>query len=249
MPRSAIILTIAGALSLCAQRPSYWRQNLGNLPENPPSSTSIEDVARFERSMQSAAPYFARITPNDYEGNRALARRMAVYLAGLQVIARDPQMRLEVGRAQRIFNSLALSPLLGYGYPLLVPPAAGTGDPIPGDHAAPVAPPAQPPFAMSAPIVTGIAPADKSLAQELSNRYEADAGRAAGAWQNAETLRLSLASRGMSLNNAASASLIRLPTYFSNAADSLRRRDWDEARTDLVRAESETEKIMKSVGR
>lgn len=243
-----LALVCAGANQLAAQSPSYWRQNLSRLPETPSASTSPADIAKFEHDMQLAAPYFARIQPNDYEANRAVARRMAVYLAGLQMLAHDPQMRQAVGRAQRTFNSLPLAPLLGYPPALAqLPPA---GEPIPGDKI-PAAPAevAQLPFSVSAPVMTGLPAGSKGTADELCNRYEADASRAAAVWQNAETLRRNLAGRGMALNTATSSSLMRLASYFNTAQSDLHRRDWDEARTSLMRAEAETEKIMKAVGR
>ena len=67
--------------------------------------------------------------------------------------------------------------------------------------------------------------------------------------QSAEVLRLSLASDGMALNTQTATSVARLPGYFDLAAAKLRKHEWSDVSTNLDRAEYETEKIFKTVGR
>lgn len=240
---------VASALAtiLGAQVP-YWRSNLAGLPRVPPANTTAADISRFEQEMRAAAPYLSRQSAADLEANRALVRRMAGYLAGLRLIAHDPQMRAAVGRAEAVYNSFALYPWLGaplYG----ASSAEGT---TPGSSATqPALRPAarQPPFPTAAPDLAGVSPPDKAKAEELTERYETDAARAAGLWQTTENLRQSLASQGMSLNTAAATSMLRVARDLSSANESLRQHAWEDALVELKRVESESDKVSKSIGR
>lgn len=221
-----------------------WRQTLLSLPARPPANTTAQDVYRFEQNLRLAAPYFTSLTPGDYEANRELVRRMAVYLAGLRLIAHDPEMRRAVDGASRTFYSM------GIAAPLLASSAPAGGDaPPPAQGPAPQSAPAPPPFSLAAPDLGDVPPADKDVAKELSARYTTSAARGAAAWQNAETIRLNLAARGFTLNIETATALARMPLEFNSAADDLRSHEWDDARRDLQRAEYEADKITKTVGR
>jgi hypothetical protein len=98
-------------------------------------------------------------------------------------------------------------------------------------------------------VVENVPAAQRATVDELRSRYETSAARAAAAWQNAELLRQNLAREGLALNTQTAASLARLQVYFGLAAGDLQERDWDEAKTNLERAEYETEKVFKTVGR
>ena len=240
-------LSIVFAGLMLAQQVPYWRSNLSGLPQHPSANTTTADILRFERDMRLAAPYLSRQQPADYEANRALVRRMAAYLAGLQLMAADPHMRAAVRNAEATFNSFALLPWLsGYG-PGLSSSDPAAGSPAPQSPAPPVRP--QPPFGLSAPSFTGLSPSDKALAESLAERYETDAARAAGLWQNAEVLRRSLAGQGMSLNANTATGILRMTSFLNSANDSLRQRDWEDAGVDLQRVEAETEKVSRVLGR
>jgi hypothetical protein len=108
--------------------------------------------------------------------------------------------------------------------------------------------PGDPPFERSVPAIQDVAPADKETADDLRTRYTSTAARAASAWQNAETLRLSLESNNMTLNAQTATSVARLQLYLELAAGGLHARDWMEARENLEKAEYETERVAKTVG-
>jgi hypothetical protein len=229
---------------------SGWRRGLTGLPEQPSANTSVQDANQFAQNVESAVPYFATLTPGDYEANRELIRRMWAYSAALDVMAgRNPQMRLAAGRARRALGAWGYG-ASGYGAP-------GYGYPfVPGGPEAPERslsqpppPPSGPPFATQAPLIEKIPANERTTADELRSRYETSAARAAAAWQNAEVLRQNLAREGLSLNTQTAASLARLQVYFGLAAGDLQERDWAEAQTNLDRAEYETNKVFQTVGR
>jgi hypothetical protein len=215
-----------------------WRRALMSLPDQPAANTSVQDADRFSQNVELAVPYFASLTPGDYEANRELVRRLWAYLSALDLMAsRNPQMRLAAGRARRALRALPVALAAGAGL--------NTGE-------APVPPPDRfegPPFAQQAPRIENISAAERSTADELRSRYELSAARAAAAWRNAEGLRQNLAREGMSLNAQTAASVARLQLYFGLAAGDLLEHDWTEAGVNLERAEYETEKVFKSVGR
>jgi hypothetical protein len=235
MRGAILLLCLTGAA--VAQAPD-WRSALLNLPDRPAPNTSLQDLQRLEQNLQYGAPYFATLTPGDYEANRELIRRLTRYVAALDLIARDPQMRIAVGRLRRAMNA----------FPILIAPAQQLqAEPAPEETAQPA--PGPPPFALQAPVIENVSAGQKNTADELSTRYEAASGQAAAAWQSAEVLRQNLAARGMALNATLSTSVARLQLYFDSAAQSLRQRDWTGARTNIERAEYETNKILKAVGR
>ncbi len=243
-------MILAGILSLaswsvCAQDApgdAGWRRALMSLPDRPAANTSVQDADRFSQNVELAVPYFATLTPGDYEANRELVRRLWVYQQELDLMAaRNPQMRLAAGRARRALGALPLGFLAAIGQ--TAPPPDSNQAP------APPPPPVGPPFAQQAPQIDNLSAADRRTADDLRSRYESSAARAAAAWQNAEVLRQNLAREGMSLNTQTAASVSRLQLYFELAAGDLREHDWTEAGVNLERAEYETEKVFKTVGR
>jgi hypothetical protein len=224
---------------------SGWRRGLMGLPEQPSANTSVQDANQFAQNIELAVPFFATLTPGDYEANRELIRRMWAYSAALDVMAgRNPQMRLAAGRARRALGAWGYG-ASGYGYPF-VPGGPAAPETAPGQLPPP---PSGPPFAMQAPMIEKISSNERTTADELRSRYESSAARAAAAWQNAEVLRQNLAREGLSLNTQTAASLARLQVYFGLAAGDLQERDWAEAQTNLERAEYETNKVFQTVGR
>jgi len=215
---------------------SSWRSSLSSLPATPPASTSPQDIAQFEKNMSQAAASMAVADPSQAEANRVLVQHMAAYLAGLQTLsASNAALRPPIKHAQQSFNSLGFLKYLALANAFA---ASGQGQ---------MQPPA--PFALTAPESTGVSDADLAISAELHKRYETDAARSAGVWQNAETLRQNLAARGLSLNVHAATALVRLPLRFTSAANALRRNDWDAAQTHLEQAEAETEKLAEAVPR
>jgi len=258
----AVMLSLAGALSAGAQTaapaakagqaPTAGRAAMAamsTLPATPPANTSTQDIAQFEKNMRMMAAYLAATSPtadqSQVEANRALVRRMATYMAGLEALSSsNAKLRPPINRAQQSFNSL------GFLQYLALANSFQTSNP----DQPPPQPPAQnwqqpPPFALTAPESTDVSDADKEVAAELHTRYETDAAHSAGVWQNAETLRQNLAARGLGLNVHTATALVRLPLHFNSAANALRRNDWDAARTHLEQAEAETEKIANTVGK
>lgn len=216
------------------------------LPATPPASTSAQDIAQFEKTMQMAAAYLALSAPNadpsQAQANQALVQRMATYLAGLQALsASNTKLRPPINHAKQTFNSLGFLQYLALANSFQ---SANPEQPLPAKNWQ-----QPPPFALTAPESTDVSDADKDVSAELHTRYDTDAAHSAGVWQNAETLRQNLAARGLGLNVHTATALVRLPLHFNSAANALRRNDWDAARTHLEQAEAETEKIANTVGK
>lgn len=219
-----------------------WRQSLMGLPERPPASTSVQDLNRFHQNVRLATPYFAGLQPGEYQANRDLIRRMVTYLAGVDLISRDPQLR---GLVNRGYMSVAA---LSWGTPW----GGGMQQQAPQSSAAPMPQPvrpSKPPFSLEAPAVTGVAEADKAKLADLQERYEFATSRASAVWQSAEALRGNLQSQGFALNTVTEASLARIQLYLELAAGALRAKEWPEAQTNIERADYETEKVRKTTGR
>jgi hypothetical protein len=249
--RMVCVILWVSSLAATAQTPptplqpsgsGQWRNELKGLPEHPAAGTSVQDIDRFTQNVQMAAPYFATITPGDFEANREMVRRMWAYVMALDMMAgKNPALRPAASRARRAMNSFPI------GFAMVQPP----GSPQSGALADPPTPQKSsgPPFAMTAPHVENIPADDRATASDLSSRYASTAARAASVWQNVETLRQSLVSRGMTLNAATAASVGRLQADMDSASRSLTARDWTEASASLDRADAEIEKISKTVGR
>jgi len=212
-----------------------WRRNLLGAIGQQPGKATVRDIESIEQYMLSAAPYCTSLAPGDYESNRELARQMTTYLMSVNAMATDPQLRAAAMRASR---AVAVFPC---AFPQAQPKAA------PGAPAAPKQM-NEPPFVQKAPVLEGVADADKEKADDLRQRYETDAAKAAVAWRNAETMRQSLAARGMSLNADTSASVGRLQLFLEEAATALRDHKWDDALSSLQAVEAVTQKVGKAVG-
>jgi hypothetical protein len=211
-----------------------WKRELMGLPDQP-SGASAQDIDRFVQNVQLATPYFATITPGDFEANREMVRRMWAYTMALEMMAKQNAMLRPMARRAR--NAMNAFPI---GYNMMLPQQA---PPRAGAAKAAVAPPkpAGPPFPVTAPPIEG-------LPDDLGSRYASTAVRGATAWQNAEIMRQSLASKGMSLNAATGSALGRLQADMDSALRSMQSRNWTEAGSALDRADAEIEKISKVVG-
>lgn len=201
-----------------------------------PAGATAQDVDRFVENVQLATPYFTTITPGDFEANREMIRRMYAYVMALEMLSgKNPRLRPLASRARRAMNGFPI----GYGT-IVAPRSSAQGQ----EPEQPVVPPKPegPPFAMAAPDVEG-APA------ELTARYDSTAARASVAWQNAETLRAGLESRGMTLNAQTAASLGRLEVDMDAALRAFKGRKWAAAADSLDRADGEIAKISKIAGK
>ncbi|HLG98023.1 MAG TPA: hypothetical protein VKX49_17035 [Bryobacteraceae bacterium] len=212
-----------------------WRRNLLGAIGQQPGRATVRDIQQIEQYMLSAAPYCTSLTPGDYEANRDLARQMTAYLMMVNSMATDPQTRAAALRASR---AVAAFPCAFPQPQQAKPQAAAPAPPSIGE----------PPFEQKAPQLDGVADADKDTANDLRMRYESDAAKAAVVWRNAETMRQSLAARGMSLNADTAASMSRLQLFLEEAATSLRDHKWDEALSSLQAVEATAQKAGKAVG-
>jgi hypothetical protein len=216
-----------------------WRQTFGGYLGRAPGSLTYRDLQEMESQIALAGQYCVGLTPGDYESNRELVRQMTTYLAGIQVAAGDQRMNLSL---RRLTRSLAAFPC-AYG---VVPGQ----QPPPGAAAAPPPPPppGEPPFTMSAPVLSNVPKADQDTAKDLRERYAMDASHAATAWKNADQIRRNLSVRGQSLNAQTSAAVDRLKILLDEAADALRDHKWDDALSSLQGVEATTQKVNSTVG-
>ena len=218
--------------------PSAWRQTFGGYLNRPPGSWTARDLQAFESQIALAGQYCTGLTPGDYESNREMVRQMAAYLATVQVAVNDPQMRTSL---RRLTRSLAAFPCAYAVIPgQQQQPAAAAPPPLP--------PPGEPPFTMSAPVLSNIPKADQDTAKELRERYSTDASHAATAWKNADQIRRNLSVKGQSLNAGTAAAVDRLKLLLDEAADALRDHKWDDALSSLQGVEATTQKINSTVG-
>ncbi len=202
-----------------------WRRELAALPEHP--TANAQEIDRFVQNVQLATPYFATITPGDYEANREMVRRMWAYTMALDMMAKqNPMLRSYAVRARRAMNAFPI------GYSMIQ-----TGRPAEAPAPAAQTKPGDPPFALTAP--------DGALGE----RYESTAVRAASAWRNADKMRQDLALRGLSLNPATAAAVGRLEADMDAAMRNIKSGKQNEASAALDRADAEIEKISKILGR
>jgi hypothetical protein len=228
-------LLILAALSIEAQPvvgPAWYRSATGMLGR-PAANIDAREIERLGRYLVFGVPYCGTLTARDYAANQVVARNMAAYLATVNSTATDPQARLAAARVAASFAAFPCA-FAGAKLPVVPPPP-----PQPGD----------PPFALKAPDLGKVPDAEQETAADLLVRYDTDAPRAASAWKSAETMRLNLAARGMSLNAQTAASVNRFQLFFDRAAAALREHNWDEALNSLQGVEAETEKVAKVVGR
>jgi hypothetical protein len=232
--RAFVALFLCGAA--LAQVP-HWRQTFSGLMNRPPGSLTARDLQQMETELALAGQYCTGLTPGDYESNRALVRQMTTYLASVQVAAGDPQMNVSLRRLSRSLAAFPCAYALSPGqHP--APPAATPAPPPPGE----------PPFAISAPLLSDVPKADQDTAKDLRERYSMDAGRAATAWKNADQIRRNLSVKGMSLNAGTAAAVDRLKLLLDEAADELRDHKWDDALSSLQGVEATTQKVNSTVG-
>jgi hypothetical protein len=256
MLRAVCILAVLLCPSLSAQDTAgetKWRSALTELLSRPPGAANLQDLQRFEENVRLATPYFGTLTPGDYDANRELIRRMTAYLAAMNAMGRDPRMRFALRRANQALLSLRYALPPGLASQVGPPPASMYSSGYGGGNGAAEARPAparaQAPYAMQAPEIPNVKEADKAKARDLQTRYESAAAQAATAWQSTEVLRQNLAAEGMALNTLTATSIARVQFYLETAADALREQDWEDARVNIERAEYETEKVFKTVGR
>ncbi len=226
--RALFILIACGSLALAQS----WKSDLMGLPEHPTAQNS-GDVDRFVQNVQLAAPYFASITPGDFEANREMVRRMWAYTMALEMIAKqNPMLRPAAAKARRAMNAFPI------GYNLMPVQPVQTS---PKQQPAPAAAikPDEPPFPMQAPA---------NAPEELASRYDSIAARASVVWQSADKLRNDLESRGMTLNAMTAAAVGRLEADMDAAIRNLRSKNFAEANAALDRADAEIAKISKAIG-
>ncbi len=210
-----------------------WYRGATGLLGMPATNVSARDMERMERLLIFGAPSCTSLPPAAYAANLAMARNMGTYLASVGSTAADPQARVV---ALRLAASFASFPCAYPGKQL--PPAAPPPPPKPGD----------PPFALMSPNVGKVPDAEQETAADLTVRYDTDVARSAAAWKNAETLRLSLVQKGMTLNATIASSVIRLGPLYDDAGAALKAHNWEEALSNLQAAEATTQKVEAAVG-
>jgi hypothetical protein len=223
--------SLGGIWRASAQIP-VWRTNMMGMLSLPPGNLSYRDIERFEGYMRSAT--CTGLTAADYAANQALVSQWTGYFGQVNAVVRDAQTRAAVIRAWR---SVALFPC-AYAAGVPRPPSAPPAPPQPNP----------PPFAMQPPAVQGVSAADQETYADLRQRYAFDTGKAAAIWNNAETLRISLELRGMSVNADTVANTGRLQLLFDQAASALQAHNWDDARLKLQGVETITQRIAQVVG-
>ena len=232
--RSCFALLVLTSLSAQAQFGiPRWQRSITGMVGLPPANASAHELERLERYLYFGVPYCGGLAAGAYAANLAVARSMGAYLAGVNTSATDPQARIVAARLATAFTSFPCA-FPGRQLPVIEPPP-----PQPGD----------PPFALKAPDLGKVADADQETAADLLVRYDFDAARCATTWKNGETLRLSLAAKGMTLNTATAAGMARFQLLFEEAAAALREHKWDEALSDLQAAEGTQQKVAATVGR
>ncbi len=215
-----------------------WHQTFRDYLNRPPGSWTARDLQAFESQLALAGQYCTGgLTPGDYENNRALVRQLTTYMAAIQIAAGDQQMKQTI---RRVTRSLAAFPC---AYAV-----------VPGQQPVPAAapllppPPAEAPFALTAPVLADVPAADQQTARDLRERYSMDASHAATAWKNADQIRRNLSIQWMSLNAQTGAAVDRLKILLGEAAEELRDHKWDDALSSLQAVEATTEKINKTAG-
>jgi hypothetical protein len=222
---------------------SDWRSRIRALPDQPSASVGLNELREFESTVRLAAPYLTAPGPHNYEANRELVRRMWTYLAAVDIIARSPRASRRLGSAVGNARSTLFGLGLAYPYWMTAPPAQAEPPQLPAVKIG------QPPFSLQAPALDQVPAAEQKEANELVDRYETTASRAAAAWQSADVLRQNLAARSMSLNARTTENVVRLQLYLELAAGDLRRRQWKSARENLEKVEYIATQVGNSVGR
>jgi hypothetical protein len=198
----------------------------------PAANADAREIQRMERYLYFGVPYCGGLAASQYALNQAVARNMTSYLATVGTTATDPQARIAAARLGSMFSSFPCA-YPGKQLPVVMPPP-----PKPGD----------PPFTLVSPDLGKVPEAEQETAADLSVRYDTDVARSAAAWKNAETLRLSLVQKGMTLNAQTASAVFRLKPLFDDATSALKAHNWEEALSNLQAAEATTQKIEATVG-
>jgi len=229
------LAALAIVATVCAQAqipgPRWYRSSTGMLGV-PAANADAREIRRMERYLIYGSSYCSGLAAAQYAANVAMARNMSTYLSSVGTTATDPEARVAALRVAAAFNSFPCA-YPGKQLPVILPPP-----PKPGD----------PPFALVSPDLGKVPDAEQETAADLAVRYDTDVARSAAAWKNAETLRLSLVQRGMTLNAQTSSAVLRLKPLYEDSAAALKAHNWDEALSNLQAAEATTQKIEATVG-
>jgi hypothetical protein len=225
-----MVAAVFAAQPRVAASPRWFRTAIGMLGQTP-ANMSAQDVERLGRYLVFGVPDCASLAPADVAANQQVASRTVAYLTTVGATATDVQARSAAVRVAAAFSSF---------------PCAYPGKQMPSMAAPPQ--PDDPPFALKSPDVGKVPDEQQETAADLLVRYDTDAARAAVIWKNAETLRLSLAQRGMSVNAQTAASVGRLKPLYDDAAAALKDHKWDDALSTLQAAEATTQKVAGAVG-
>jgi hypothetical protein len=229
-PLALVLLSV-----LCAQAQipgPRWFSSASGMLGRPAANADAHEIQRMERYLTFGVPYCIGLTPAQYAANAMMARNMASYLTSVSTTATDPQARVAALRVAAAFSSFPCA-YPGKQLPVIAPPP-----PKPGD----------PPFTLVSPELGKVPEAEQETAADLAVRYDTDVARSAAAWKNAETLRLSLVQRGMTLNAQTASAVFRLKPLYDDAATALKAHNWDEALSNLQAAEATTQKVEATVG-
>ena len=236
MTKPCCVLLVLAAVGVQAQVPVVgnprWYMGATTMLGQPAANIRAHEIEVLGRYLYFGVPYCSALAANVYAANQEVARRMSAYLTTVSTTATDLEARAAALRVAAAFSAFPCA-FPGAKLPVITPPP-----PKPGD----------PPFALSAPDIGKVPEAEQETAADLLVRYDTDAARSANTWKNAETMRLSLAARGMGLNAQTAASVTRFPLMYKAAAEALVGHKWDEALTSLQGAEAETQKVAKVVG-
>ena len=70
-------------------------------PATPSGAVSSAEVERVGEALRGATPYLGGGDPSQVEKNREMVRRAASYLAGVELVAHDPELRYSLAQAYR----------------------------------------------------------------------------------------------------------------------------------------------------
>ena len=199
----------------------------------PPHNASAHEMQRMERLLIFGASYCSAFGPPQYAANHGDGPQH-VELSGFGRHHRaDPQARIVALRLAASFASF---------------PCAYPGKQFPPARPLRRRSPATRRSRLCLPNFGKVPDAEQETAADLTVRYDTDVARSAAAWKNAETLRLSLVQKGMTLNGPTASAVIRLRPLYDDAAAALKAHNWEEALSNLQAAEATTQKVEATVG-
>ena len=236
MMRYLFVMALLAALGAQAQPmigPRWYRSATGMLGR-PAANADAREIERLERYLTFGVPYCGGLAAQALAANRAVASQMSGYLATVGSTAVDAQARAAALRVAAAFSAF---------------PCAFPGKTLPAMAPPPPLQPGDPPFSLRAPDLGKVPDEEQETAADLVVRYDTDAARSAITWKNAETMRISLAGRGMSLNAQTASAVTRLQPLFEEASTALKNHKWDEALSSLQAAEATTQRIATVVGK